>query len=55
MVIPGTILASAASKIERPVILTLGTIYTCSQQRKDFKTKPEEGVVCTCREVAHAF
>ncbi len=32
-----------------------GIIYTCSQQRKDSKTKAEEGVVCTCREVAGTF
>ena len=36
---------SAASKTEKPVIPTLGIIYTCSQQRKDSKTKSEEGVV----------
>lgn len=37
------------------VILTLGIIYTYSQQRKDSKTKSEEGVVCTCREFAGTF
>ena len=37
------------------VILTLGIIYTYSQQRKDSKTKSEEGVVCTCREFASTF
>ena len=46
---------SDASKTEKPVRPSLGTIYTCSQQRKDSKTKSEEGVVRTCREFASTF
>ena len=42
-------------KEEKIVKHTLGIIYTCGQQRKDSKTKSEEGVVCTCREFVHAF
>ena len=33
------------SKTDNTVKPTLGIIYTCSQQRKDSKTKSEEGVV----------